>query len=661
MSSVARRAAWRIAVIADTHIEPHAAGAAEPRSNRRSRAAVAAIRELGPDIVVHLGDFVHPLPAHASQDSAWDAAAAIMEPIGGMLLATPGNHDIGDKPSPTMPAAAARAAWQARFVSRIGPLWQAHALGPLLLLFVAAPILGSGSTEEEAQFRWLETMLADARAEGRRVLLFTHYPPFLLDAGEPGHYDNLDPAPRARLLALAARFGIEAILSGHVHGFFHARHAGTDCYVVPSAAFARRDYAELALLAPAPAQEFGRNEKSRLGFALLDIDAEGGHAYRPVQTEGAEAPPAAPIVLAPHPASGARALLGVPLLHPWAENVPLAVNPPTAPFRRRRVPDCRTMLLLLQLGLGRLRIPIEDLTDPAPRARISAMAAQGFRFRLSSTGVPDAGLLELAAAAPLAGWELALAEDEIDRAAQAITPHVGSLPAARILAPRVSTAARADTAPAKLFVGAGFAPDAAEARRAALASPCRRAAFTATMTRIPAGSDAFEAMRALDSEREVAAVTVCLAGSGPDSVERDDGRIAARVAETCFAAWCFPRLDAWLDTLLDFDRGYYVRNGLADRAGAPRAAGLVVRHLHAVLAGLGPVSAAPVIEDGQRGRRISVLAGSSRVTLRLARSDSAGRPDDPAQEQWADLGVDLAGGSATGGAGPSLKIEPIGA
>lgn len=642
------RRAWRIAVIADTHIEPEAAQ--EPRANRRSRAAIARLASLAPDLVVHLGDIVHTLPSLPGVEGAWEAAAAILAGVPAPLLATPGNHDIGDKPNPAMPAAAVRSAWQQRWAARVGPLWLSHRLDGVRLVLVAGPILGSGSEAEAEQWAWLGQELAEARRDGARVFLFTHYPPFLLDPDEPGHYDNLDLAPRARLIDLARRFAVEAVLSGHVHGFFHNRDDRIDHYILPSVAFARRDYAELARVAPAQDEEHGRNDRSRLGLALLEIDPEGGHRYVPVATDGAEEPePDAPFLPPPHPREGGRALLGVPLLHDWAGTVALPVNPPTAPFRRRRARDDSTTLLAWTLGLDRLRIPVDDLIEPEAAARVAALAGEGFRFWLHSSGVPDRPLLDRIAGAPLAGWEVALRAGEIDAAAEAIAAHPGPLPPERLLAPIVTTADRPGAAAHHLFVGGGLAPAEDEARRGLLATGPRRAGFTGTMTRLPPGTAPFAAIRAIAGEATRAAVTVALAPDTPDAAWRDDHAIANRVAEAAFAAWCFPEVAVWLDTFADIDRGYFVRNGLADRRLAPRPAGLALRHLQAVLAGLGGPTGAIEVQDTARGRVIAGAAGTATLRLTLpGRSAAALRgPGRP---------TDLLTGHGRPGGGPTLWI-----
>jgi len=105
---------------------------------------------------------------------------------------------------------------------------------------IDTPVLGSGLQREADQQAWLEEDLAGVA--GRRTYLFTHYPPFVWDAAEPEHYDNLAKPARMWLLDLCEGYGVEAVFSGHVHNFIFNRHAGTDLYVLPSTGFVRPDY-----------------------------------------------------------------------------------------------------------------------------------------------------------------------------------------------------------------------------------------------------------------------------------------------------------------------------------------------------------------------------------------------------------------------------------
>lgn len=588
----------RIALLADTHLEPETGGVA-PRSNRRTRAAVGWMRALAPDLVVHLGDVVHPLPGRAEQDAAFAAVQAILAPLAPRLLVAPGNHDLGDKPNTAMPAPAARGEWCSHWARRF-PLWQAHRAAGFRILLACASLLGSGEADEEAQWTWLEQELAAAAAARERSLLVTHYPPFILDPEEPGHYDNLDPGPRARLLSLVRRHGTEAILSGHAHAFFLNRVGATRLHVVPSVAFARRDYAEFSRVAPAAEEEFGRNETARLGFAVLDL-LEHGHVLHPVMTEGTEDPAPPPNAfdgLSAHPALGRPPLLGVPLHHPWTEVVSLPTNPPTAPFRRRRARDDRTVQLLLRLGCGRVRIPCDDLEDPAARARVELLAQEGVRIWLCTAGIPDEALLQLIVqhAALLEGWEIVLREAEVAQTgARLLSQPARLLPPHRVLAPLLTSAARADASAAALFVAAGL--PAGEPSHILAAAP--QGAFTGWLSRIGPGEAPAPAIRRLASQAaalgQAASVTVSLAPARPDEACTDDAAIAARVAEAAEAAARHPGVMVWTDTLLDVDRGYFVRHGLADRRMRPRAAGLA---LLAAQARLGPAPLAGAAPAG---------------------------------------------------------------
>jgi len=85
-----------------------------------------------------------------------------------------------------------------------------------------------------------------------------------------------------------------------------------------------------------------------------------------------------------------------------------------------------------------------------------------------------------------------------------------------------------------------------------------------------------------------ASVHVRMASTNPAEVFTDDLANAGRVAESLAAAVAAagagtPRVDVFLDTFSDIDRGYFVRNGLVDRRYNPRLAGHVVKHLYAAL------------------------------------------------------------------------------
>jgi hypothetical protein len=139
-----------------------------------------------------------------------------------------------------------------------------------------------------------------------------------------------------------------------------------------------------------------------------------------------------------------------------------------------------------------------------------------------------------------------------------------------------STASRPGSAASALFVGSGHS---------AQEEPDLPAGFTGWMARIGRAEPVVERVAAMAGRAEAlgrtAVATVCLMPERPDEVWRDDAAIAARVEEAGRAALAHPEVVLWLDTFLDIDRGYYIRNGLADRRMRPRAAGFTLAGLQA--------------------------------------------------------------------------------
>lgn len=59
---------------------------------------------------------------------------------------------------------------------------------------------------------------------------------------------------------------------------------------------------------------------------------------------------------------------------------------------------------------------------------------------------------------------------------------------------------------------------------------------------------------------------------------------ANRMAEGLFAAMQFTKMDVFIDTYMDLDRGHSVRNGVIDRHCNPRLGLHVIKTLHSLLA-----------------------------------------------------------------------------
>jgi Icc-related predicted phosphoesterase len=582
---------FRFAVLADCHLEPEASDPArEPRSNRRARAVIDAINRAKPDLVVYMGDYTHAPPSMPAQAAARDAASRIFASLEAPVHATPGNVDIGDKPSPWMPAVEVSSAHLAGYVAAFGPSHQVVTHESCVFVFLAASLLNSGLEEEAVQRDWVEKTLA--RHAGGRIFLVTHYPPYLVDPKEPGHYDNIDEPGRSWLLDLVRRHRVEAVFGGHVHNFFYNRLGDTELYVVPSVAFARRDYAEMYAVAPTAAMEFGRNDTDKLGFFLVDV-RDDGHVARWIRSRGAEAGPI-DITPALHPKDDHRSPVGAYLRFPWANLVELPLQSPVDEFARRRVRNDYVLQAIWDLGLRRLRVPVADLLDDAHRRRMGDLVRLGHDFTVCLAGLPDAAGIDAlcARAAEVGAWEVVLPRAQV----------AGALPDLARLASRsgrpVALAIRQklgerreDETLGKYAIGHGFAlsDEALAAEFLGLPGAAQAVQRLVFATGLAADPQAvLPAMQAIARRLGLPIdVTLFFAAEHPDVPSLDHAATAHRVALAALAAHGLDGITLFLDTFMDMDRSYYPRVGLVDRRCNLNPAGHALAAVTATLAGAG--------------------------------------------------------------------------
>ena len=375
----------RFVVIADTHVRPEGVEPGDFPANRllagRNRHAVEIIERLGPDLVIHLGDVVHPLPGDADHDVANDLAVAAYRRLSAPFHVVPGNHDVGDKPYPWVDAPTVAEEHYDGFIDRWGPRHRSFAMEGCRFVLVDTPVLNTGSEAEEEQWSWLGDTLAAAATSGERIFLFGHYPPYLWEPDEEEHYDNLGLPARARFLDLIRRFQVEAVFSGHVHRFFHRRHAETDLYVVPAIGFVRPGYSEFDAIAPN--HGYGRDDVAKLGLFVVEVESKG-HVIRPVRTWGkTDAEPSTEIFGAASPGWSLR--LGVTMRHGWAAPRDLTMNG-LDEFVRKRARDDAAVLALWEARISRVRVPVADLEHADTRERIAELAARGIRFTVLVQG-----------------------------------------------------------------------------------------------------------------------------------------------------------------------------------------------------------------------------------------------------------------------------------
>lgn len=350
----------------------------ESRRLQASRAehAYELVRSLDTSFIVHLGDLVQEFPESAGFEESLQQALEQIREAGIHLHQVAGNHDVGDKPDPTMPTDWATPGSLKAFHRRFGSSWKSWDQGGCHFIVLNSQIMNGPLPEAKEQERWLEEDLAEH--SGMPVFIFLHLAPFLVDEHEQGlgHYDNIDEPGRSWLLDLIRRHDVQMVFAGHSHFAFFNRIGHTRSYVVPSTAFTRPGFCEVFSSPPPP--ERGRDDAEKLGFFLVRV-RDGRPVVHLVRTGGAAGKQN-------HLDSKRRLLtrvsrdlpaspLGVTLRHPLtsATEVPIAWQSTV----RQPVRNDFPLLACVELGVRHVRVPASDLSNPQQRDRLAVLRDEG--------------------------------------------------------------------------------------------------------------------------------------------------------------------------------------------------------------------------------------------------------------------------------------------
>jgi 3',5'-cyclic AMP phosphodiesterase CpdA len=172
--------------------------------------AVATINRLRPTFVVVTGDLVN----RAADDAQVSAYLRVMGKVDRAIPVynMPGNHDVGNAPTPESLAA---------YVKRFGPDHYAFRHGNLAGIVLDSVLMFAPEKVPEAaaeQDRWLRAELERARRDAvTHIVVFQHHPFFVKDPAEADAYENIPRERRVRYLALLAEFGVKEVFAGHYH------------------------------------------------------------------------------------------------------------------------------------------------------------------------------------------------------------------------------------------------------------------------------------------------------------------------------------------------------------------------------------------------------------------------------------------------------------
>lgn len=557
-----------VALVTDTHIRPRyddgqLAFPSDERHNERNRVAAEAIRAMNPDLVVHLGDVVHPIPTLPAHADALEVAEEIYGDLGAPMVLVPGNHDVGDKHAS---AYAPEQVDETRkvFAQTWGAPFQSFDSAGIHFVIIDGGLLGVDSDEGAAQWAWLED---DLRTNEARCFVFMHYPPFLTEPEEDEHYDNLEPVVRTRLLGTLVDSGVEAVFSGHVHQFFLNHRSGVDLISLPSVAFTRPEYSFLRPTAPADAEN-GRDDLEQMGVGKLTI-SDTGYRLEIVRIHSRAPGPPAP-----------SKPLGVWLRHRLGRRSELPYGDLDA-LDRKVARDEAALVQVLDLGLSWVRVPLTDLTDHDVRFRLDWLKRHRVSSHFFSRGVPTAA--QRALYAQYGGgsdWELVIRDQEVAALVEALADG-GEF---GFIVGRIGKSTGAATKYFSHFPREGFHPShtALEALAEAGASGI---AF-----RIAAEGPVDEQVgAAVERAEQLGVRAIChveLPFGSEAMAQTDDRLVEQRVLAAAQAGWRHPEARFFLDMLADKDRGYWCRNALVDLGGRPRAA-------YRALKSLAPADQAP--------------------------------------------------------------------
>ena len=582
------RLVFKYAIIADTHIrtpdESSSPWKTNLLTNDRARWVAQAINNQNPDLVIHLGDIVHPVPHLPSHRPASDVAQEIMTGLSSPYYFVPGNHDVGDKNNPTVPAHIVNDDYIEYFHRRYGPTYQSFDHRGIHFVIINSSVINSGLQEETLQGGWLERDLEDHR--GDRVHLFSHYPPYLHLPNEPSNYDNLDQPGRRWLLNLVEEYRVEALFAGHVHQFFYKRHFETDIYNLLSTSNLRQDYSNMFRVEPA--EEYGRNDAAKLGYCMVNvypnfcvaqIRRSFGRTLKERETLQKEAE-----IETAYPSEGLSSPLGVQLRYPLAEVTELPNMGPLDEFVRKKARDDYTVLALWETGIRTIRLPLTDLADDATRQRLQELHRIGARYGFFTVNPPDLALIDehrnlIDFLEVILPWENA--REILSDAAR--LRESSNLPV--YLSNIESSIHRVQTGQTfSHYISSGFHIDDTSKLEPVLSMRGAVDGFAFEVGQYEPPLSTIKRINEYATSRGFKAlIGVRLAPENPAEYLQDDNQVANRVAEAAIAGYAYPGAKILLDTFMDHDRGYFPRAGLYDRRLNPRRAAFVLRHLSSAI------------------------------------------------------------------------------
>jgi 3',5'-cyclic AMP phosphodiesterase CpdA len=224
---------FRLTQISDTHLARRFA-----KLTANFEAISEHIDTTRPDLVINSGDMAFDAPG--SPDDL-EFARALHDALPVACRYLPGNHDIGDNPTPfgPLPSHPVNEKDRQSYVAAFGDdRWRFEAAG-WCFVGLNSLVMNSGLLTEAEQFDWLAAELASTH--GKPVALFLHKPLYLNTPDDPdieaGAIRHVPAQPRRRLLEMLRGVDLRLVACGHVHQRRDYSYRGLRQIWAPSAGF----------------------------------------------------------------------------------------------------------------------------------------------------------------------------------------------------------------------------------------------------------------------------------------------------------------------------------------------------------------------------------------------------------------------------------------
>ncbi|MBN2302369.1 MAG: metallophosphoesterase [Lentisphaerae bacterium] len=239
----------------------------------RLEATVEEFNRIKPDLVLHMGDVASSWPFRPGNSEGLERGISIMRNLKMPFYITPGNHDVGNKPSGHGGGKTTELSSEslAEYRRIAGDDYYSFEKEGCVFISYNCYLFGSGLPDEDKQWQWLERTLSES--EGKRIICFAHCPPYIVRPDEPGpgNYDACDEPYRSQFVDLINKHKVEIVFTGHTHHPFFNMLGSVPHVVVGSTAFAR------IFCGPWPEHPDGEAfDPAKAGYCLARLLPDGG-------------------------------------------------------------------------------------------------------------------------------------------------------------------------------------------------------------------------------------------------------------------------------------------------------------------------------------------------------------------------------------------------